>query len=125
MTAESKIPMISGGEPVVSVKSVCVSNARVGFNISANGDANLSAGVIGRAKTSKIAMKVMLQKYDATSKKWNNVKVWNNDSSTSAISFSEKYSLKSNGTYRCKMTASVLCNGTNEMVTKTSSSIKF
>lgn len=125
MAAENVTPIISRGEPIVSVKSVCVSNARVGFNISSNGNASISAGVIGRANTSKIVMKVKLQKYNSTSKKWNNVKVWDKNSSTSGISFSKTYSLNSKGKYRCKMTATVSCNGTDETVTKTSSSVTY
>lgn len=125
MAAENVTPIISRVEPIVSVKSVCVSNARVGFNISSNGNASISAGVIGRANTSKIVMKVKLQKYNSTSKKWNNVKVWDKNSSTSGISFSKTYSLNSKGKYRCKMTATVSCNGTDETVTKTSSSVTY
>ena len=57
MAAENMTPIISNGEPVMSVRSVSVSRARVGLSISSGGSASISAGVIGRAGTSKIVVK--------------------------------------------------------------------
>lgn len=125
MAAEDVKSIFSSGEPIVSVTSVCVSRARIGFDISSGGNASISAGVVGRSGTSQIAMKVKLQKYNSSTKKWNNVKIWSKDSSSSGISFSKTYNLNSKGKYRCKMTATVSCNGRNETVTQTSSSVVY
>ena len=70
-------------------------------------------------------MKVKLQKYNSTTKKWNTVKDWNKDSSTSGISFSKTYNLDTKGKYRCRMTATVSCGGTDETVTQTSSNVTY
>lgn len=125
MAAESTEPIMLSGQPIASVYSTNVSRARVGLSISTSGKATISAGVTGRANASKIVMKVKLQKYNSTTKKWNNVKIWNKDSSISNISFSKTYSITSKGKYRCKMTATVSCNGTNETVTETSSNVTY
>ena len=125
MAAESIEPIILSREPIASVCSTNVSRARAGLSISTSGKATISAGVTGRANTSKIVMEVKLQKYNSSTKKWNNVKIWNKDSSISNISFSKTYSITSKGKYRCKMTATVSCNGTNETVTETSSNVTY
>lgn len=119
------VPMISNQETAISARSVCISNARVGFSISTDGTANMSAGVVGRAKTSKIVMKIKLQKYNSSTKAWKDVKTWNKESAVAAISFSKDYALGSKGRYRCKMIANVYCNGVEETITKTSSDVKY
>lgn len=125
MAAENMALSVINGEQVVSVRSVNVSRARVGFSISSGGNASISSGVIGRAGTSKIVMTVKLQKYNSTTKKWINVKTWNKDTSLSGISFSKTYKLNSKGKYRCKMSATVSCNGSDETVTQTSESVTY
>lgn len=124
VAAANTEPIISS-EPIVSVYSTNVSRTQVGLSISTSGKATISARVTGRANTSKIVINVKLQKYNSTTKKWSNVKIWNKESSISNISFSKTYNVTSKGKYRCKLTATVSCNGADETVTETSSNIIY
>lgn len=107
------------------VGSVCVGTAQLSFNISDGGVAKSTAVIRGKAGTSKIVMKMFLQKYNSTAKTWSNVQNWETSSQTAICSSAKSYGLKQKGTYRCKVTATVTCNGTAEKVTKISDSIKY
>ena len=53
-----------------------------------------------------------------------NVKTWETSSQTAIVSCSKNYPLSKKGTYRCKIAATVICNGKTEKVSKTSGSVK-
>ena len=115
----------NSSNPIISVQSVNTAQSSMQLSISASGTASISANVVGKAGTSKIKMTVKLQKYNTTSKSWKKVTSWDKSSNSSNAMFSTSYKLSSKGTYRCKLTASVWKNGTEETVTATSGSQKY
>lgn len=113
------------GTSLILVQSVNTASSRVGLSISNSGTASLSAGVVGKAGTSKIHMSIKLQKYNNSSKSWKNVKSWDKTANSANVLFNTTYKLDSKGTYRCKLSADVWKNGSKESVSITSDKKKY
>ena len=112
-------------ENAVSVCSVNTASSSASLSISNSGSAVVSARVIGKAGTEKIQMTVKLQKYDSKTGNWKAVKTWEKTKMSSILSVEYNYSLSARGTYRCKMTASVVKAGKSETVSLTSDKKKY
>lgn len=102
--------------PGISVMSINTASSNLAINISNYGVAKISAGVAGKFGTSKISMTVKLQKYDKPTKKWKNIKIWEQTQSGSFSSFSKSYQLTQRGSYRAKLFATVWKNGNSETI---------
>lgn len=100
----------------ISVQSVNTASSRIGFSITNSGTASITAGIVGKVRTSKIQMTVELQKYISSSKSWKKVKSWNKQFNSTSASFSKSYKLNSKGNYRCKLSAIVWKNGSGEKI---------
>lgn len=98
----------------ITVKSVNTASCRIGLSIANTGTANITAGVVGKVRTSKIQMTIELQKYNSGKKAWQVVKSWNKIFNSTNASFSTSYKLNSKGTYRCKLLATVWKSGKAE-----------
>lgn len=102
--------------PGISVMSINTASSNLAINISSKGVTKISAGVAGKFGTSKISMNIKLQKYDKATKKWKNVKIWEQTQSGSFSSFSKSYQLTQHGSYRAKLLATVWKNGNSETI---------
>ncbi len=107
------------------VGSAATGKTQVQLGISSGGTAKNSVLIIGKNGTSKIVVKISLQRYGKESKKWSNVKTWDVTSQTAIVSCTKKYDLSKKGTYRCKVTGTITCNGKKETVTATSNNAKY
>ena len=107
------------------VGSAATGIASANINISSKGLVKSDVTVYGKGGTSKIVVKISLQRYGKESKKWSNVKTWDVTSQTAMVSCTKKYDLSKKGTYRCKVTGTITCNGKNETVTATSNHAKY
>lgn len=108
-----------------SVGSAATGMTQVQLGISSGGTAKNSVLITGKNGTSKIVVKISLQRYGKESKKWSNVKTWDVTGQTAMVSCTKKYDLSKKGTYRCKVTGTITCNGKNETVTATSNHVKY
>lgn len=117
--ASAAIKEISFTNPI-AVQSVNTASSRIGFSVANSGTANITAGIVGKAGTSKIQMTIELQKYNSSSKSWKKVKSWNKLYNSTSASFSTSYKLNSKGNYRCKLSAVVWKNGNGENINMTS-----
>lgn len=107
----SAATMEQTGTDLISIQSVNTASATIGFSISNSGTASITAGVVGKAGTSKIQLIVTLQKYNSSSKSWKKIISWSKTSNSANVSFIKSYKLNSKGTYRCKLSWAVLKNG--------------
>lgn len=113
------------GANLIDLQSVNTAGSRLGFSISNTGTANISAGVVGKAGTSKIQLNVKLQKYNSGSKSWKLVKNWEKTFGSANASMNPSYKLDSKGTYRCILSANVWKNGNEEKISMTSDKKKY
>ncbi len=114
--AEISEPTLEVGPIVQSVNAGYLHN---NLSITNNGSANISANAVGKQGTTKTKVTVKLQKYDSSKKKWNTLRIWENEKNSITVSVEKTYKLSAKGTYRCKCTAVFTKSGKKETLTET------
>lgn len=101
-----------------TIQSVNISTVNCDLSISNIGMTTINIGVVGNIGTTQITTKTELQKYNASTSSWSNVRSWTDSVNSSTISRKYTHALGSKGNYRCKLTVIAVRNGKSETIVK-------
>ena len=97
-----------------TVSARWVNTMSISCDITFSGRTATCTGEIDALPGSTISATLTLYKQNGSS--WDYVTSWNKTSSSSSLTFTEKYTVSSAGTYRVMLTGTVTRNGTSEFV---------
>ena len=113
------------GESVGIIQSVGTTDYHVSLVVSNPGEVAIEAQISAKPGCTDVQMCVCLQKKNANTGMWTNIKTWRPKANGLYAVLNTTYKLLSRGEYRCMLTGSVTKNGKTDTIYDTSKTVVY